>query len=376
MKFKQTLVACAFVLLSSSLKATEFETFLGVGLDSNPHQLSSDSFNIDSQEYAEFRFNLNADWLNMFYLNANLATNFYPDDTRAESLNVFTELAFKNDFSLWETRYLYGFSAINETQDKTFVSKQTGAVATLNGISLADRYDYDDNGYSAFIGFSSSANFDYQLSFISNSRDYVDFNSSPLDRLDYDEQTTIFNVKLNTNNSGYFNFDIGSRNRAFVERNDRDFDGNLIADSSLEYNDVISSLSYVYEQNEKSRWVFSFNFINRYSNGTDYYESERASINIKADLILADYHHLNILLGYQEHFFDDNLEQSYELFEEDLIEKAGFIIDVEYAWVLATLFETNLGFFINLQAELFASPTDQFDYQQAQVNVGVRWALD
>ena len=375
MKKPYIITAILAASASSSISAVEFSANLGVGQDSNPHHLS-DQFSPDSELFAKARFKSHSNIAELFYWGVDVDKTLYPDDKRAESFNVEADLKFQHDFDLWETNYQYFVGLDYQHFDKTFVSKQTGAVATINGVSLADRYDHDDKGYYLGIGFSSSETFDYRFSYIVDERDYVDFSVPNIDRLDYEDNTFQFDLNLNTLNDGFFYLNLGYRNRFFIERNDRDFEGNVIVDSALEYNDVIANLGYVYQPDENTRWEYVFNFVNRYSNGTDYYESERARIEINADYRLADYHIITSQLAYQTYFFDDDFDQPYEFMEEDQIEKRGFKFKIEYTWVLATLFKTNLGLFANLEARIYDSPDDIFDYEQHQINMGIRWAMD
>ena len=188
------------------------------------------------------RFKSHSNIAEMLYWQVDVNKTLYPDDKRAEKFDVAADLNFQHDFDLLETNYIYSIGVDYQHYDKTFVSKQTGAVATLNGVSLADRYDFDDRGYYLGLGFSSSETFDYLFTYKVNERDYVDFSVPNIDRLDHEDNIFHFNMHLNTVNEGYFYLDLAYRNRFFIERNDRDFEGNIIPGSSLEYNDVIASL--------------------------------------------------------------------------------------------------------------------------------------
>ena len=75
-------------------------------------------------------------------------------------------------------------------------------------------------------------------------------------------------------------------------------------------------------------------------------------------------------LEYTSFFYDESYDQSFLFYEKDDIDQTKISLGLEYTWVLATLFDTNLAFYANVYASVSDSPNAFFVHQR---NQGFRW---
>ncbi|WP_196138085.1 hypothetical protein [Aliikangiella sp. G2MR2-5] len=364
-----------FALLSANSYGAQFKTLAYVGFDSNPHQLS-EQHSYSNELFAHTSLQSESNFRDIIYWDVNAIKEVFPDDGRADRFTVDADVKLSLDFELSDIIYHYGIGVEYQQQDKTFVSRETGLVATLDDTSLANRFDYQGQGYYLHLDFASSETFNYRFKLSQSSRDFTDYVVTGVDRLDYDSTTLAVGLDLNTTNQGRFYADVAFDNRVYLDRMDRDEEGEYVIGSQLEFNRVISSLGYVYQPDEDTKWDYVFRYINRYSQGTTFYDTQSASIDIEAFYQVADYHIIEGSLSYRTFYYDEDLNQPYEFFEESEVEQRGFDIFFGYTWVLATMFETNLGFYVNLEAKIFDSPDPLFEYEQRKLSLGLRWSLE
>ena len=372
----RSLACCSLLSVSSAVSAIEFKTLAYAGLDNNPHNLSS-LLDSSDEVFAVAGFYSESNVKELFYWDVATTKFYYPDDQRADVFDVTADVKFKSDFSIYDVPFEYYIGANYESFDKTFVSKQTGAVATISGVSLANRYDRDTDGYYLGLAYPHDENLKYFIEYRTKNDVFEEISLAGLDNLNNSETTVTLGLNLYTPNDGYFYLDLDYNIRTYDERQDRaEEDGALIADTFLEFNRYGADAGYVFQPDDRTRWEFAFHYINRSTNGTRYYDAQRAKISVKADHRLADYHFLDAELSYQTFYYDEDFDQPYELYDEDETQSRGFKLKLEYSWILATLFDTNMGFYANIQAGAFDSPQGEFVYSNAKIAAGFRWSLD
>ncbi|WP_444998366.1 hypothetical protein [Aliikangiella sp. IMCC44359] len=364
-----------FAVFVSQLNAIEFDAIARTGIDSNPLSLS-DEVNPVQEEFAQAGFYSQSSLYDLFYWDINVEKALYFSDSRIDWFDYGADLKLASDFKVLEVPIGYQIGIDYQAHDETYVAKETGLVATYDNNSIADRFD---NKYKAYyLGFSYpiSSESDIYIHYKNQDNNFTDFDFNGLDNLDNLEKVTTLGVTFYPRDSGHFFLNFQHKVREYNDRRDRNLLGELIVNSNLIFNDYITNVGYIYKPEKGTQWEYSFSYVNRTTNGTQYYDSQRGELKIVGDYKIADYHLLSVGLFYQTFFYDQDLEQSFAYFDQTDIDQSGATLTLEYTWTLATLFETNLSFYANIQASQFDSTNEFYVYQRNQASAGIRWYLD
>ena len=375
MKITNIILCTGLLAFANSAVANEARAIAKVGLDSNPHKLS-DGLSPSDEEFALVGFYSDSNISELFYWDVNVEKSVYFDDTRGDWFNADAELKFASDFDIYEVPFAFEIGGNYLLHDETYINRENGFVTTFNGISIADRFDRDENGYFVSLAYLIHEDADIFIKYASSDIAYESFDIPGLDNLDNTEVTTTIGAHLSPRDSGEFYFRFNHHERTYDDRRDRDLLGVLVADSDLILNRYETEIGYQYRPDERSLWEYGFTYENRTSNGTHFYESQRGVVNIRGDHWIADYHLLSFEFDYQTFFYDESLDQSFVYFDPGDIDEKALSVKLEYTWVLATLFKTNLAFYANVQAGIADSASAFYIYQRNQVSAGIRWAID
>ena len=375
MKIINIILCLGILAATSTVQATGTEAIARVGLDSNPLELSN-LVPLQEEEFALAGFYSESNIGDLFYWDVDVEKALYFNDSRVDWFGASAEIKLASEFDIAEVPFAFEVGGNYTFHDETYVAKETGLVATFGGQSIADRFDKDESGYFAGIAYLIRPDANIFIRYGSKDTSYETYNFVDLDNLDNQETTTTIGARLAPRDSGEFFLQFSLHERSYTDRRDRDLDGVQVVDSDLILNRYETKIGYIYKPNSRSQWVYGFTYENRTSNGTHYYESQRGILNIRGDHWLADYHKLAFDFDFQTFFYDESLDQSFAFFDQDDIEQTGGTLKLEYTWVLATLFNTNLGFYANVQASLYDSVDEFYDFQRNQFSAGIRWAID
>lgn len=365
----------SLVLLQKPLQAVEFRSIARVGLDSNPLELS-DGLSPTEEEFGIAGFYSKSSAFDWLHWDVNVEKSFYFNDSRVDHFQSYAELKAADDFTIYEVPFAYELGGFTGHNDETYVSRETGRVAIFDGNSIADRFDTKEDGYLAGFHYLLREDTDIYIRYRSTDRVYEEFALVNLDNLDATETTSTFGVDFNPSDLGDFYFRFDAHERVYDDRRDRDLDGMLVPGTDLILNRYETHLGYVYKPNKRDRWEYRFTYENRTSNGTHFYESQRGTLSIRGEKWIFDYHLLALQLDYTSFFYDESYDQSFLFYEKDDIDQTKISLGLEYTWVLATMFDTNLAFYANIYASVSDSPNAFFVHQRNQVSAGIRWAMD
>lgn len=368
-------VFAGLVLIQNPLSAAEFRSIARVGLDSNAFELS-DGLSPTEEEFGVAGLYSKSSAFDWLHWDVKAEKSFYFNDSRGDHYQTYVELKAADDFTIYDVAFAYELGAFTGQNDETYVSRETGRVATFNGTSIADRFDNTEDGHLAGFHYLLREDTDIYIRYRENEIVYEDFALDGLDNLTAMETTSTFGVDFEPRDIGNFYFRFDAHERVYDDRRDRDLDGVLIADTDLIINRYETHLGYIYKPNERDLWEYRFTYENRTSNGTHFYEAQRGTLSIRGEKWIFDYHLLAFNLEYTSFFYDESYDQSFLFYEKDDIDQTKISLGLEYTWVLATLFDTNLAFYANVYASVSDSPNAFFVHQRNQASAGIRWAID
>lgn len=368
-------VAVSGALFATPVQAKiKFDTGVVVGLDDNPHELS-ERFGTRQEEYYTGDFRLRADYDRTFYLIAGAEKSLYINDDRADYFKANVQLMVKSDFKIFGEKFKYRINATQKNNDETYVSKRTGLVATFGGESIANRYDFEISEYSAQLSYKNDRNAVFGLRIEQREKDYEDFEIANLDDLDYEQTLYAFDVDFNVDDKGKFFLEGEYIEREYLDRRSRDALGADIIDSDLKYFYAQVSAGYLYRPDKDTRWKYTFHYSARTDNGGGYYNSDYSYLSIYTKYEMATYHTLRARLKFGVFTYDNQLDRDLISLEDENKERVGGSFKIDYEWVLWTLFDSNLGFYIEAEAKNFTSTDVDYSYARNRVAAGVRWTL-
>jgi len=344
------------------------------GIDSNPHELS-DALTNQQEDFLYGNFRLSANYDKLLYVKASAKKAQYFNDERADWFKGNIDLAIKSRFKIKKQRFRYKLSMSQSINDKTYVSRVTGLVATFGGQSIADRYDSTLTDYSGRLTFLSRQNTKFSLEYQQRSKSYEEFEIANLSNLDYDHSKLTFDINYKGSEKGYFFAEASYTLRDYLDRRAKDLLGGNIIDSDLGYSYSDFKAGYNYRPNKQLRWKYTFNYRQRNDNASGYWDADFAYISVYSKYILADYHILTGSLKYSKYTYENQLDLDLVELDEFNKEKQGFSLKLDYHWILATLYQTKLGLYVSLQASAFDHTNQDYQYQRNSAAVGIRWSL-
>ena len=352
----------------------KFNTTAITGLDDNPHELS-EPFGTLQEEFYQADFSLRADYDRTLYLIAGAEKALYINDDRADRFKSNLELMVKSDFKIFGEKFKYKINAKQKTNDETYVSKRTGLIATFGGQSIADRYDYSITDYGARLSYKNDRDAVFALRIEQRDKDYEDFTITNLDDLDYSQTLYAFDIDFNVDDTGKFFLETEYIEREYVDRRQVDLLGDDVLDTVLRYYYAQMSAGYLYRPDKQTRWKYTFHYSARTDNGPGYYDSDYSYLSIYTKYEMATYHTLRARLKFGVYTYDNRLDRDEISLEDENKERVGGSIKIDYEWVLWTLFDSALGFYVELEAKNFDSTNADYTYQRQKAAVGLRWTL-
>lgn len=373
--FRRALVL-ALVMSPLLVAASDKESFNATavyGLDTNPHQLSSDLSPVE-QNFVAAEVKLRTNFFKTIYVSAKANKSVYSDDARADEFSGSANLALKSDFKIFKRKFKYKISANYRTKDKTYVSKTSGLVATFGGESIADRYDSDQNNYLAELSYKPYNYLKLETSYRVKDKSYEEFEIVGLSNLDYSHEEFRLGMEYKASDVGKFFLNVGLRQREYLDKRAKDLDGVDILDTDLIYDYHTVNIGYIYRPGKDIRWKYAYQYEDRSDNGSGYFDANSGFLSIAGKYRLGDYHFLNSRVKYSRFSFINQLDPGEELLDEEAKEKQGVSLMVGYEWIVATLFDSNFAVYLELEYSNFANTNDVYAYDRSMASAGIRWS--
>jgi len=352
------------------------------GQDTNPHQLSNDLIGntpnvspLTPQTLIKASLSFNSQLTDWFLIQANTSKSLYNDDARADKFDWNVSLKLKTDFEIASKQIGFELQTDFKELDKTYVDQSTGFVAVFNGLSVADRYDFNQNNIGAKLSYRPYEYFEWFVNYKTQQKKYHVFEIIGLKNLDYNHKTLLLGMQYQASEQGDFFAHYTVKQRDYTDRRATDIEGVELLDSDLAYQYSTFNLGYLYHPNDKTQWRYEYQHQIRNDNGTGYYDATSSFLSIAANYQLGDYHFIKAQLKYSEFIFENQINLlGSDFFAEDAEEKRGGHISLEYEWIMATLFKTNLALYVNLDYSVFENTAELYSFERSKASLGVRWS--
>lgn len=363
---------CPMSLLATDNNAVNATIIYGA--DNNPHNLSKQLRPDEIEFFTYGEFKLRTKVIDTVYLHAKVDKSLYSDDARADEFKGTTSLTHRSRFKLFGSKFKYKLSANYRFKDKTYVSKRTGLVATNQGISIADRYDSEQTNYAAELLHQSSPIFEYGFKYQVRDKSYENYDAIGLSNFDHNHQRLELGFEYKASDVGRFFMNGASKQREYVNKRGKDLDGLDIANTNLIYNYLTLNLGYIYRPNDDVRWRYSYKYEERTDDISGYYNATSGHLSISAIHRISDYQYLRARVKYSKFSLVNQLEIDQDTLEEDNHEKQGVSAKIGYEWVLATLYDTNLAVYVDLEHSNFENSDPLYTYERSKFGLGIRWS--
>jgi len=349
-------------------------TTLVYGIDTNPHQLNPDLLPAQETFYAA-ELSFDADLFDILTLDAKANKSLYPNDARADEYSIKGNIGLKSDFVIAEQKFEWELATHYKSIDQTFVSKASGFVAEVGGISIADRYDYSQFDYQFGLDYLPYRTLKVGFDYISRNKSYFDLIVLGLPDLNYTQTEFLLALEYLSSDQGFMYLKAGSKKRKFENRLNRDLVGNPIAGTNLEYDYYSIDVGYIYHPEEGIDWQYTYNYAHRFDNGSGYYEATSGYISMKGVYKVTERQFLTGELIYSKLSYENRVGTgSINDLPEEAEEAAGGRIKVSYEWVLSQFFNTNFALYMDIQHSLSVNRNSIYTYNRSMASVGFRWS--
>ncbi len=344
------------------------------GIDTNPNELSS-SLNPSVETFYAAELSLKAELLEMLFIDAKADKSLYSNDSRADEYTLVANLGIKSDFEISSHQFEWELSTHYKSLDQTFVSKASGFVAEVGGISIADRYDYSQFTYQLGLDYlpyrTLKVGFDYK----SKKKSYFDLLVAGLPNLTYRQSDLLIGLEYLSSDQGYMFLKAGSIKRKFENRLNRDILGNPILGTNLEYDYYSVDVGYIYHPKDGIDWEYTYNYAHRFDNGDGYYEATSGYMSMKGIYKVTDRQFLTGELIYSKLSYENRVGNgNINDLPEEAEEAAGGRIKVSYEWVMSQFFKTNFAFYLDFQHSLSVNRNSIYSYNRSMASAGFRWS--
>lgn len=346
---------------------------IAYGYDTNPHQLSK-SLNPIEQQFAIADLDFSERFFRLISVRARANKTLYFDDRRADEFNGYASLGLSSRFKIAKQKFKYKLSADYRSKDKTYVSKTTGLVATFAGQSIADRYDSTQLNYLGGLSYQPTSYLDFEISYQTRTKEYQTFEIDGLSNLDYTRQRYVLGMKYRPSKVGRFFLDGTIKKRDYKDRRGRELDRTFVPDTNLKYDYWSLDIGYIYRPSKKVFWKYTYNYEERRDNVSGYYNATSGFIAISARHQVGDYQFFTGRLKYLKFSLINQIVQNSDPLDDDNKDRQGGSAMIGYELVLATLFDTNLAFYVELEYRNFKNTRTTFSYERGVASAGVRWS--
>ncbi len=359
-------------MLSSPVYSEILSLELDSGYDSNPFQFS-EQHPIESTSFTEARVKYRQRFEPGFFLIGNLKSSFY--SAEAEDANE-TRFNFgggiKNKYKIFSAKSSYKLELRYYMQDKTYVSKITGAIATFSGQSIADRYDSNWANIKGSTKINFNRTFALEVKGEYRDKNYESFESLGLSNLDYVQNFAVGEFTYTTDKDNRFQISAEVGLREYDNRIAKLLDGTEIVGSNLEYDYQKFSFDFRNKQG-KTTWSFGFNAELREDNGGGFYDTIKNKAYMKIKYKKKSGSFISAKLSYLDQSFDNSTPLGQVVLDEEIRSKEGFSLVVDYDRNLVDFGAKEFFLHIKLSYDDFDNADPFYVYDQSMFQIGLKW---
>jgi len=108
-------------------------------------------------------------------------------------------------------------------------------------------------------------------------------------------------------------------------------------------------------------------------NETGYWDSNSSYVSIYTKQKINDNHQISAKLKYSVFSYDNRTDFNDENLDEQAKENKGFSFDIDYHWLMLKSKDSNLFSYVKIMVASFDSSTSEYEYQQNQLSLGVKF---
>lgn len=279
-------LAIAISAYSVSAIAVDLTAEIAPGYDDNPFRLA-DSLDPDSGLFLNTKVKLEhkTDKIRLRGRFDNRAYEGAVDD--ADTFTAKLDGRYKTKYELAGKEAVSQVKVKYTHQDKTYVARSTGLIATDSGNNISDRYDYDSWAVDAKTTVSLTKVLKAGLQLEYKNKDYEDYNIAGLSDLDYDQIGLTNDWEYKIDRQSQFLLALNVAKRDFDNKREKDLLGNKIAGTDLEYDYWSIAATYDRDITKKLEASLQYVYEERRGSGDGYYDIDysraSAKLRYKAD---------------------------------------------------------------------------------------------
>jgi len=341
------------------------------GIDDNPFNLTEDLKGVEQPfAFAEIRARTN--YKKLFFFNARADKAFYEDDPRADEFNAYASIRLRSKFKLLKQKFRYQIGGNYRIKDKTYVSKNTGLVGTYRGASIADRYDWNQVTTNAELTYLPTKNLSLDFNFENRAKDYTEL--AEASDFSYLHQKYLIGLEYRSSDLGRFFINAALKQRDYNDKRGKDLLGDDVLGTDLIFDYNTLNLGYIYRPNKKVRWRYTYNYEERRDNTSGYYNATSGHLAITAKHQFGDYQYLTARIKYSKFSLINQIDIDEDQLEEQATDRKGLGMSLGYEWVFATLYDTNIALYTEIEYDNFESFDITYTYESRKISLGVRWS--
>jgi len=366
-KLSQLIVLSSF---SSALFAAELDSKVDIqsGYNNNPYRFN-DQFTIEGAGFMRVKAQTELKVLKPWSISAALKHHGYEDTATAANK---TEWQLASELRFGKASDHWGASMSFNHLDKTYISRLNGGPSTYQGQSLDDRYDYYQSSLELFSKDKINKSLSNRISLSYDLKDYQDFDNISISDLDYQAITVDERFDIITNKHHRNRFSLAFTLRDYLNREQKDANGNSINGSQLQYHYTFAGYEYRYKANKRFKTQLAFDWENRIDNGSGYYDSNAVTANLALDFSWNKHHNSKMSLKWRDFAYQRDIELTSAGDEEEFNSETRLQMRLNHniAWpaLLGPQGEVQLGY----QFKSADANRSAYQYQQQIIHGGIK----
>ena len=358
-------------LLTAPVKA-ETELNLSTGIDSNPYRFS-DTYKDDLALYFDNRLKYTYETEGGFFIGVNLHSISFNDAfDAANRKRHFFEVGYDHKFN--DSHRLKGTFRQGE-YNKTYVSRLTGAPATVGGESIADRYDHGWSDIQLDYTFKLNKQHRLYAEFDFTKRNYVDFTELGISDLDYDQIGYSLAWRFKPNKDWTTRLEIEGKNREYVNKPNRDELGNTVEGDPLAYLYQRVNAYVRYQISESHELKVSVLSETRDDEFQAYYNTDYSRYAVEWSWNFEDYG--TMVTEFKSRVLESTNQLSEEEQEDEFsgYDYDGLAVTVSYLYDIWEKDDIKIDGYVSLTHSDFDAVRPEYIYTRQQLEVGVNIEL-
>lgn len=295
-----------------------------MGYDTNPLSLA-DRFNVTSSLYFDANARLRYDF-DKYRIEGRVYQTHYFSEENANTNSYYVSGRYRTTHKMFDLKTRSQVIFRYRNSDKTFVSKNTGEVATFAGESIADRYDRTEIEVYGNSKIYLNKRVDTRIRYSLLTRDYKDFAIVGLSNFDY----TLWEVSNEwvyaPNKAQEFFLELGLGLRDYDNKAQRELTGATIENTNLRYNSNNITAQYSHALSNNIEIELAHTISEQRDNGSGYYDFNNNETSVAVSYINTHKQRYNVKIKQLDKQFLNSPE--FDLNNDGEPSKKGYMLEL------------------------------------------------